>query len=143
MPAQHKTNTPHGQRGEVHREKHKRNVHHFKGRNFNHWNHHEQTIWRSGTWRHEKYMGRYGWWWMTGGMMYFYDEPVYPYPLEVPEIEYELTDDDQTSEEYAQPPDFDPNYWYYCEDPKGYYPYVTECPDGWMKVVPPPETSDQ
>lgn len=29
------------------------------------------------------------------------------------------------------------HYWYYCEDPKGYYPYVKECPKGWMKVVPP------
>ena len=28
------------------------------------------------------------------------------------------------------------NYWYYCEDPKGYYPYVKACPGGWMKVVP-------
>lgn len=27
-------------------------------------------------------------------------------------------------------------YWYYCEDPKGYYPYVQQCPQGWMTVVP-------
>jgi hypothetical protein len=30
----------------------------------------------------------------------------------------------------------DSNYWYYCMNPKGYYPYVTSCPSGWMKVVP-------
>ncbi|MFZ3046706.1 MAG: hypothetical protein WA151_12400 [Desulfatirhabdiaceae bacterium] len=29
-----------------------------------------------------------------------------------------------------------PSYWYYCENPKGYYPYVKDCPYGWMKVVP-------
>ncbi len=29
-----------------------------------------------------------------------------------------------------------PNYWYYCTNPKGYYPYVDECPRGWMQVVP-------
>ncbi|MBI3329084.1 MAG: hypothetical protein HYZ81_20570 [Nitrospinae bacterium] len=29
-----------------------------------------------------------------------------------------------------------PQYWYYCEDPKGYYPYVQQCPGGWMQVVP-------
>ena len=28
------------------------------------------------------------------------------------------------------------NYWYYCQNPQGYYPYVKECPGGWMKVVP-------
>ena len=27
-------------------------------------------------------------------------------------------------------------YWYYCEAAKGYYPYVQNCPTGWMKVVP-------
>ncbi len=30
-----------------------------------------------------------------------------------------------------------PNYWYYCADSKSYYPYVRECPEGWMTVVPP------
>lgn len=28
------------------------------------------------------------------------------------------------------------DYWYYCRDPQGYYPYVQKCPGGWMKVVP-------
>ena len=27
-------------------------------------------------------------------------------------------------------------YWYYCPDPEGYYPYVKQCPLGWMQVVP-------
>lgn len=30
------------------------------------------------------------------------------------------------------------NYWYYCATPKGYYPYVKECPSGWQKVLPQP-----
>jgi hypothetical protein len=29
-----------------------------------------------------------------------------------------------------------PYYWYFCQDPQGYYPYVKECPGGWMQVVP-------
>lgn len=29
-------------------------------------------------------------------------------------------------------------YWYYCKEQQGYYPYVKECPSGWMKVVPSP-----
>lgn len=31
-----------------------------------------------------------------------------------------------------------PSYWYYCNDPQGYYPYVKECPTGWQKVEPQP-----
>ncbi len=30
------------------------------------------------------------------------------------------------------------NYWYYCQNPKGYYPYVRECPNGWQQVDPTP-----
>ena len=26
--------------------------------------------------------------------------------------------------------------WYYCNDTKAYYPYVSECPSGWPQVVP-------
>ena len=28
------------------------------------------------------------------------------------------------------------SYWYYCEASKTYYPYVKECPGGWLRVVP-------
>lgn len=34
-------------------------------------------------------------------------------------------------------------YWYYCQDPQGYYPYVKNCPMGWMKVVPSPPPSHE
>ena len=30
------------------------------------------------------------------------------------------------------------NYWYYCRDPAGYFPYVQQCSSDWMTVVPPP-----
>ncbi len=29
-------------------------------------------------------------------------------------------------------------YWYYCQGSKTYYPYVKQCPGGWIKVVPTP-----
>ena len=29
-------------------------------------------------------------------------------------------------------------YWHYCNNPPGYYPYVKECPGGWLQVVPTP-----
>ncbi len=28
-------------------------------------------------------------------------------------------------------------YWYYCQNPQGYYPYIQQCPTGWLQVVPP------
>jgi hypothetical protein len=34
-----------------------------------------------------------------------------------------------------------PNYWYFCQSSEGYFPYVKECPEGWMKVVPSPPLS--
>ncbi|MBA0922625.1 MAG: hypothetical protein H0Z21_05500 [Nitrosospira sp.] len=30
------------------------------------------------------------------------------------------------------------NYWYYCQDPAGYYPYIRECPNGWLPISPQP-----
>ncbi|MGE5622256.1 MAG: hypothetical protein ACM3WS_03765 [Bacillota bacterium] len=35
--------------------------------------------------------------------------------------------------------DEQPNYWwYYCQLPQGYYPYVQRCPMGWKRVAPQP-----
>ena len=33
------------------------------------------------------------------------------------------------------------NYWYYCNDPAGYYPDIQNCPQGWQRVIPnsPPQ----
>lgn len=36
------------------------------------------------------------------------------------------------------PPPESTNYWYYCNNPEGYYPYVKECPVGWKKVPATP-----
>jgi len=30
------------------------------------------------------------------------------------------------------------NYWHYCRNPEGYYPYVKECAGEWIKVPPQP-----
>ena len=30
----------------------------------------------------------------------------------------------------------DAGFWYYCTQPAGYFPYVQECSQAWMKVVP-------
>src|SRR6266446_1903265 len=33
---------------------------------------------------------------------------------------------------YSQP--YSSQTWYYCSDPAGYYPYVTQCNTGWQAV---------
>jgi len=39
----------------------------------------------------------------------------------------------------AAPPNSNSNYWYFCRNPQGYYPYVKECPgSGWERVPPQP-----
>jgi hypothetical protein len=64
---------------------------------------------------------------------YPYSYPyAYPYPYTYPY--YSSTYDQPTM--YIEPEQ--PSYWYYCQDPKGYYPYVTSCPSGWAKVTPAP-----
>ena len=34
--------------------------------------------------------------------------------------------------DYSQP--YSSQTWYYCSDPGGYYPYVTQCNTGWQAV---------
>jgi hypothetical protein len=34
---------------------------------------------------------------------------------------------------YSQP--YASQTWYYCSDPAGYYPYVTQCNNGWQAVA--------
>jgi hypothetical protein len=56
--------------------------------------------------------------------------PYYPYPYEAAPVSIEP----QTYIEQSGP-----TYWYYCEGAKAYYPYVRECPGGWLTVTPPPQ----
>jgi hypothetical protein len=89
---------------------------------------HDLDHWRRGRWVNERHGGHLGWWWVVGDLWYFYPEPIYPYP-----------------EPYLPPDVVVPDagtvqYWYYCDDPSGYYPYVRECAAAWEPVptVPPP-----
>jgi hypothetical protein len=77
--------------------------------------------WHGGHWVHGEHLGRFGWWWVVGAGWYFYPASVYPYP-----------------DPYVPPAVVSPSagYWYYCNSANAYYPYVTECPEGWTPVVP-------
>ncbi|HET8575693.1 MAG TPA: hypothetical protein VFO18_01245 [Methylomirabilota bacterium] len=63
---------------------------------------------------------------------YRYTYPyAYPYPVYSPPAVVEAP-----PPVYAQP---QPQYWYYCQDAQGYYPYVSQCPGGWLQVAPSPQ----
>jgi hypothetical protein len=32
------------------------------------------------------------------------------------------------------------NFWFYCTDPAGYFPYVKHCNKSWMPVIPQSST---
>jgi hypothetical protein len=34
-------------------------------------------------------------------------------------------------------------YWYHCNNPEGFYPYVASCPGGWTQVTPTPPQGRQ
>jgi hypothetical protein len=62
----------------------------------------------------------------------WYYPPYYyypPYPVAVPAAP-------TTYIEQGAAPSERKSYWYYCEASKTYYPYVKECPGGWLRVVP-------
>jgi hypothetical protein len=67
--------------------------------------------------------------------------PAYAYagPVYSPPVVVESTPPVYTQQ--APPPP--PQYWYYCQSPQGYYPYVKECPGGWLQVVPQPTPPPQ
>ena len=84
------------------------NGHHFRGHGFR-----GGVVIGGGVW-----LGPY---WYPG----YY--PYYPYPYEpVPAVSEPQTYVEQSG----------PSYWYYCEGAKAYYPYVRECPGGWLTVLP-------
>lgn len=75
--------------------------------------------------------GGYGW----GGYGYpFYYPPYYYYPPTV----IVPTTPPVYIQQQVQPVQPQTGYWYYCQNPDGYYPYVRNCPGGWLQVAPQP-----
>ena len=122
--------------GNIHdgHEGHGAGVHHFAGHDFHHMNEHDQRLWRGGNWHHEEYMGRMGYWWIVGGVRYFYDAPVYPYPVVVAPVMYEIPVATVAVPVERPAPVFVPQAQtvrYYCPG-VGYAPAVQNCPNGWV-----------
>lgn len=64
--------------------------------------------------------------------------PFYPYPYSYYAGPPVIIREQQPEVYIEEPQQEEQHYWYYCLNPKGYYPYVKECPDGWTKVAPRP-----
>jgi len=99
-------------------------------------------VWRGGNWYHGGYQGRFGWYWVVGGVYYPYPSPIYPYPdpyipgVVVGAPPVVSISSPKPAVLASQPL---PSVWYFCEASQGYYPYVAECPAGWKSVpaIPP------
>ena len=94
--------------------------------------------------------GGWGWGWgpalgvgLLGLGLWEASYPHYAYPYYPDAYPGPVVVQQPATEVYAQPASqrsAESGYWYYCQNPEGYYPYVRRCPNGWMKVVPsPPE----
>lgn len=81
---------------------------------------HDIDVWRGGRWEHGRHEGREGWWWIVNGGWYWYPAPAYPYP-------------DPYLPPVAAPP-LPPTVYYWCDNPRGYYPYVPQCLAPWRAV---------
>jgi hypothetical protein len=93
---------------------------------------HDWGVWRGGHWIHGPHNGRLGWWWVAGGLWYFYPVPVYPYPSPWEPPAADLV----TPAPNSPPPPT--QVWYWCDSAQQYYPYVATCPGGWRQVPATP-----
>ena len=108
---------------------------------------HERDIarWRAGHWYRGGHAGRVGWWWVVGGVYYFYPQPVYPYPdpytppvIVAPPPAVVVAPRPATPPSAPAATPAPSGTWYYCDAAQGYYPYVPECPGGWRPVPAAP-----
>lgn len=101
----------------------------WHGADIRHFHERDLAVWRSGYWHHGRHAGRVGWWWVVGGVWYYYPAVIKPYPDPYlpPLIELPPPPPAPAAPAPSQ-------FWYYCPDPQGYYPYVPTCPTPWQPV---------
>jgi hypothetical protein len=88
-----------------------------------------------GGWGGSVYLGLGPWW----GYPYpYYAYPYsYPYPYPYP-YSYSSPYPSYAAPAPAAPAASPPSVWYYCRSKKGYYPYVSSCPEAWQQVPTQP-----
>lgn len=124
----------------------------FRSHDTRHFQHNDLIRWRGGRWNNSCFNSRCGWWWLAAGQWYFYERPTYPYPLVVSNIEF--AEPTYVVPSYPEPahtpvaptpvivpardPAPGPQFWYYCDNPQGYFPSVQTCAIPFRQVPPPP-----
>ncbi len=100
----------------------------FRGGGFHGFPHHR---WHG---HHRHWHGSYGFYMdLTPAFWYpWYYRPYYPYygsstVIVQQPVQYVSREDDNGD-----------YYWYYCHNPQGYYPYISQCNSRWVKVRPFP-----
>jgi hypothetical protein len=84
----------------------------------------------------------WGWWpaYYPPSYSYYAAYPAYPYYVDYP-YAYDYTAPSYIQKDapaYGQQGSGQgKEYSYYCPDPAGYYPQVSTCAKGWLRVVPP------
>jgi hypothetical protein len=96
-------------------------------------------VWRRGAWHHGWYGGRFGWWWVAGGVWVPYAAPVYPVPAYVTAPVYPAPAYVAAPAAVPVPPAPAPvTAWYYCPSVRAYYPQVPTCAGPWQTVPAQP-----
>lgn len=102
------------------------------------WSAQDRAVWGGGHWHQEMHDGRFGWWWVVLGVWYFYDQPIYPFPDFVSEIvalpPALVPSPGPVVAPLGPPP---PQFWYYCDNPPGYYPYIQTCSTSFRAIPVP------
>lgn len=108
-----------------------------------------------GNFRHDHDRGGFGFggfwdpWWGWGPADYWggYPYPYYypPYPYAYPDPAYYAPPAGPAPQaQAAAPTQFTgappQQFWYYCDNPQGYYPYVQNCGAAWRQVAATPPT---
>lgn len=111
--------------------------------------------WGQGRWVHDRHNGALGWWWVVGGMWYFYPHPVAvpqttvivqqpaPQPIIVSPPGQQIV---VQAPAPVAPPPLPPvavtqapaqvtPVMYYCKATGTYYPETMTCPNGWSTVT--------
>jgi hypothetical protein len=77
------------------------------------------------------------WWgWDPYWYPYYAYYPYPPYPAYAPPA---APAPQEPVQAMGAPPQ---QYWYHCDNPEGYYPYVANCTSAWRPVVPTPPASN-
>jgi len=71
---------------------------------------------------------------------YPYAYPYYPYPYNYPPVIAVQPTPPVYVEQGQENADTE-HYWYFCNNPQGYYPYIKQCRTNWQRVTPFPQSN--